>query len=83
VCVNTFGHRGEVEYISPKPTPTVQVRIAGHNYDYHPSQLTLEKKSATRGATKKVRAKSGAGATKQASVKRGASKRAASVAGRA
>lgn len=50
-CKNTFGQRGEVEYVKGA---TVRVKIARHAYEYTASQLTLEKKTATRGPAKEA-----------------------------
>lgn len=50
-CTNTFGQRGEVGY---HKGDTYRVKIAGHSYEYKAEQIVREKKTATRGATKKA-----------------------------
>lgn len=49
-CANTFGLRGEVEYAKGG---TVRVKVGRASFEYKASQLTPEKKTPTRGATKK------------------------------
>lgn len=51
-CKNTFGQRGEVTDINKGGAITVKIGRA--SFGYKPSQLTAEKKTATRGATKKT-----------------------------